>query len=116
MIIGDLFQSMQSLSTETDWMAERAVLFGPAGLTPSGPPPLGGGVLPRKIALGRRTRMIDPTRVRIPKKQIVQIPWIILGMAERAGFEPAWGGKAPNRFRVGAGMATSVPLPEGVIG
>ena len=32
-------------------------------------------------------------------------------MAERAGFEPAWGGKAPSRFRVGAGMATSVPLP-----
>ncbi len=32
------------------------------------------------------------------------------GLAERAGFEPAWDGKAPNRFRVGAGMTTSVPL------
>ena len=34
-------------------------------------------------------------------------------LAERAGFEPAWGGKAPIRFRVGAVMATSVPLLQG---
>ncbi|CAK0769249.1 hypothetical protein CCP3SC5AM1_50028 [Gammaproteobacteria bacterium] len=33
-------------------------------------------------------------------------------LAERAGFEPAWDGKIPNRFRVGAGVATSVPLHE----
>ncbi len=31
-------------------------------------------------------------------------------MAERVGFEPTWGGKAPNRFRVGAVVAASVPL------
>ena len=31
-------------------------------------------------------------------------------MAERKGFEPLWGVKAPNRFRVGAVMAASVPL------
>ena len=31
-------------------------------------------------------------------------------VAERVGFEPTWGGYAPNRFRVGAGMTTSVPL------
>ncbi len=30
-------------------------------------------------------------------------------MAERVGFEPTWG-KAPNRFRVCAGMTASVPL------
>ena len=46
------------------------------------------------------------------------LPFKVLGdlrtgkcnMAERAGFEPAWDGKAPNRFRVGAGMTASVPL------
>ena len=31
-------------------------------------------------------------------------------MAERVGFEPTWGDKAPNRFRIGAVMTTSVPL------
>ena len=31
-------------------------------------------------------------------------------VAERVGFEPTWGGYAPNRFRVGAVIATSVPL------
>ena len=31
-------------------------------------------------------------------------------MAERVGFEPTWGDKTPNRFRVGAVMTTSVPL------
>ena len=36
-------------------------------------------------------------------------------MAERAGFEPAWGGKAPNRFRVGAGMTASVPLRNNAV-
>ena len=48
-------------------------------------------------------------------RQTDQGQHIIEGMAEREGFEPSWGGKAPNRFRVGAGMATSVPLPEGAI-
>ena len=31
-------------------------------------------------------------------------------MAERAGFEPAWGLTSPIRFRVGAVMTASVPL------
>ena len=31
-------------------------------------------------------------------------------LAEREGFEPSWGGKAPNRFRVGAVVTASVPL------
>ena len=41
---------------------------------------------------------------------------LLFVLAEREGFEPSWGGKAPNRFRVGAGMAASVPLQEGAIG
>jgi hypothetical protein len=33
-------------------------------------------------------------------------------LAERVGFEPTWGGKAPIRFRVGAVVTASVPLRE----
>ena len=36
-------------------------------------------------------------------------------MADRVGFEPTWGDKAPNRFRIGAVVTASVPVRVAVI-
>ena len=58
---------------------------------------------------------------RLVRARAYQIPIRLLGgkvrgsrnaliLAERVGFEPTWGGYAPNRFRVGAVMTASVPL------
>jgi hypothetical protein len=76
-------------------------------------PPVSESGLLLRIALNFSARRERLFAVRKPRPITNDLLFLL---AERAGFEPAWGGKAPNRFRVGAGMATSVPLLEGAIG
>ena len=60
--------------------------------------------------------LVEPGRVLLtyPSAGIKKGPerGLFLCMAERVGFEPTWGGNAPNRFRVGAVVTASVPLQE----